>query len=527
MRRAYFGLAISLPVLLLFLGVGLSLMSKAGFQSDEVMFVYDLWHPRAAPSWGSLFGHTMPLMLMPYLGAPKSWLYVPIFHLMGMSEWPLRVPSLLLAMGTILIGSFFVWRIAGKVAGLLVLWLLATDITFIFTAVFDWGPVVLQNLLLAGGLFLIAEWWRAGKNWLLLLGGVVFGLALWDKALFIWNLSAMSIAVAVVNGRAALRACRPKPAGLAALGVALGACPLIYFNLVTDGSTFAENTKFTLRDMAAKGKYLADALDGIKAETEWCDPSFQPMQGTQRMASASSWRFYTMLIALPLGAIFSTESQRKWLLFFILSACIAWFQQAITVNAGGSMHHLVLIWPFLYYALALSFATFAQARIRFIKPAVLVIAATVCVRGLAAMKATKENLSAYSHTIPWTDADAPLSNMLIRTGVKRVLAADWGIANVVAVRTADRVSVLDESFELSNGRFDQDRFLNCKAPGCGIVSHVEERSIFRPAQTYLEERMRSLGLVKTPPTLIRDSHGSPAFVFFFIKQERSSSNPSR
>ena len=519
MRRAYFGLAISLPVLLLFLGAGLSFTSKAGFQSDEVMFVYDLWHPRAAPSWCSLFGHTLPLMLMPYLGALKSWLYAPIFHSMGVSEWMLRVPSLLLSMGTILIGSFFVWRIAGKTAGLLVLWLLATDITFLFTVVFDWGPVVLQNLLLAGGLFLIAEWWRTGRNWLLFLAGMIFGLALWDKALFVWNLSAMSIAVAIVNGRAALRACRPKPASLAALGLVLGACPLIYFNLVANGSTFAENTEFTFRDLASKGKYLADALDGIKAETEWCDPSFQPMKGMQRMASASSWRFYTMLIALPLGAIFSTESQRKWLSFFILSACIAWLQQAITVNAGGSMHHVVLIWLFLYCALALSFATFAQARIRFVKPAVLVIAAMVCLRGLAAMKATKENLSAYSHTIPWTDADAPLSDMLIRTGVKRVLTADWGIANVVAVRTANRVSVVDESFELSSGRFDQDRFLNCKVPACGVISHVEGRSIFKPAQTYLEERIRSFGLTKTRLTLIRDSHGSPAFVFYLIDGE--------
>jgi hypothetical protein len=510
---------ISIPALLLFLSVGLNLLRKAGFQSDEVMFVYDLWHPRAAAAWSSLFGDTMPLMLMPYLGALKCWLYTPILHFVDVSQWSVRVPALLLSTATILITRLFIGRIAGKAAGLLVLWLLATDVTFLFTAVFDWGPVVLQNLLLVSGMFLVAEWRRAGRNWLLFLAGLVFGLALWDKALFIWNLSAMIIALGVVNGRTALRVCRLKQAGLAALGLSLGAYPLIYFNLTSERSTLSENVKLTPHDVAPKGKYLVEALDGMKAETEWCDPSFQPLESSRRMVLLSSWRFYSMLIALPLGMVLSTKSHRKWILFFILSACIAWLQAATTVNAGGSMHHVVLIWPFLYCALAMSFAALAQVKIRFVKPALLLIIAIVCVRGFEAMKATSENLSTCSHTIPWTDADASLSNMLMTAGVERVLAVDWGIANVVAVRTSDLVSVVDESFELSDGRFDKDRFLNCKAQGCAVVSHVKERSVFRPAQTYLDECLRSLNLAKSQLTVIRDSHGSPAFVLYRIKEE--------
>ena len=181
------------------------------------------------------------------------------------------------------------------------------------------------------------------------------------------------------------------------------------------------------------------------------------------------------------------------------------------------MHHAVLIWPFMYCALALSFTTLLQARLRFAKPIVLLIPAIACLRGLETLKATGENLSNYSHTIPWTDADAPLSNLLMSTGVNRVLAADWGIANVVATRTADRVSVVDESFELSDGRFDKDRFVNCKAPACAVVSHVQERSIFRPAQMFLEEHLRGLGLTNFQSLVIRDSHGSPAFVVYSIR----------
>lgn len=518
MRRAYGGLAIliSLPALLLFLGVGFSLVSKAGFQSDEVMFVYDLWHPEAAAAQWSLLGHAMPVMLMPYLGALKSWVYAPIFHFMAVSSWSLRVPSLLLSTGTILLSAFLITKIAGKTAGLFLLWMLATDITFLFTAVFDWGPVVLQNLLLVSGMFLTLKWWRERRNWLLLVSGLLFGLELWDKALFIWNLFAMLIAVVIVNPQAAWRACRLKRAGLAALGLSLGAYPLIYFNLTSERSTLSERAQLTPHDLVSKARYFVEALDGIKAETEWRDPVLQPFEGNRRVAALSSWRFLTMLIAFPLGVIFAKNSHRKWILFFILSACLAWLQQAVIVNAGGSMHHVVLIWPFLYCALALSFAAVREAPMRFVRPAVLLAAAIVCFGGLAAMKATSENLSTYSHTIPWTDADTRLSNMLMRAGVERVLAVDWGIANVVAVRTSDRVSVVDESFELSDGRFDKDRFLNCKAPACAVVSHVKERSIFKAAQTYLDERLQSVNLAKSPVTMIRDSHGSAAFVVYFV-----------
>jgi hypothetical protein len=455
--------------------------------------------------------------LMSYLGALKSWIYAPLLHAVEISQWSLRVPPLLLSIATIAAASVFAWKIGGQISGLLLAWLLSTDVTFLLTAVFDWGPVVLQNLLLVGGMILAIECWRTGRNRLLFLAGLLFGLALWDKALFIWNLSAMAVAFAIVNPHALLRLMRLKPAACAVLGLALGAGPLVYFNLTTDRSTFAENTKFTLRDLAPKARYFVEAVDGIKAETEWCDRTFQPRNGTQPLASVSSWRSYIMLIALPLGILFSRTSQRKWLLFFMLSAGIAWFQAAITVGAGGSMHHAVLIWPFMYCALALSFTTLLQARLRFAKPIVLLIPAIACLRGLETLKATGENLSNYSHTIPWTDADAPLSNLLMSTGVNRVLAADWGIANVVATRTADRVSVVDESFELSDGRFDKDRFVNCKAPACAVVSHVQERSIFRPAQMFFEEHLRGRGLTHFQSLVIRDSHGSPAFVVYSIR----------
>ena len=87
--------------IVVFLIAGALLLPLLGFQADELMYIYDLWHPRSAVAWFSFFHHLMPSMLMSYLGALKSWLYAPILAAFGPSTWAVRLPVLLLACVTI------------------------------------------------------------------------------------------------------------------------------------------------------------------------------------------------------------------------------------------------------------------------------------------------------------------------------------------------------------------------------------------------------------------------------------------
>lgn len=512
---------LSLPALLVFISSGWILLQKLGLQSDEVMFIYDLWHPQSAASWGSIFNHRMPLMLMSYLGALKSWLYAPIFFFFDPGKESLRIPTLLLATGTIIICGIVAARIAGKTAAILLVWLLATDVTFLLTAVFDWGPVVLQNLLLAGGIFFVAEWWRRqrSENWMLFLGSLLFGLALWDKALFLWNFSAMIVAVTILNPRAVLRTFRFKPLLLMALGLVLGAFPLLLFNLTGDRSTIGENAHLTWRELAPKGKALEQAIDGVSAQIQLTDFAVIARKGMHPPAVVSSWRSACFLIALPLGLIFSAPRLRRWIAFFLLSAAIAWFQAAITINAGGSIHHIVLLWPFLYIALALSVTAIADAGNRWIAIGAFTAVAILCLRGLQTIDRSSGNLSSYSNVVQWANADKPLCDRLKEEGVKRVVAVDWGIANVIAAETADRVSVIDETFELAARRFDKDRFFGCTGQDCVIVAHAQGREIFPVATAFLQESMRSRRLGETQVSIISDSHNVPSFLVFRIKRQ--------
>jgi hypothetical protein len=65
---------------------------------------------------------------------------------------------------------------------------------YLLTVCFDWGPVALQHLLLVGGLFLLLRFYQTGSQLSLALGFLLWGLAMWDKALAIWMLGAFGVA---------------------------------------------------------------------------------------------------------------------------------------------------------------------------------------------------------------------------------------------------------------------------------------------------------------------------------------------
>jgi 4-amino-4-deoxy-L-arabinose transferase-like glycosyltransferase len=505
----------------------------AGFQGDEVAFVYSLWHPETSMASISIFHHRMPLMMMSYLGSLKSWIFTPIFRLFGVSEWSVRVPAILLASATILLGGLLIRRSGGRLAAVLFIWLLSTDIIFLLTAVFDWGPVVIQNLLLVAGILSFATGWSNRRNWMLFAGGLLFGMALWDKALFFWNLTGMIAALLLVNPRALFQAFTGIRFWLAVVGLMIGASPLLRFNVLNDAATLKDNTRLALNEIAPKADYLKLTLEGTLAENPFADEQYQvPEQRkswfdktfaawvTQKPIVLPSWRWWLLLSALPIGLLLGSASQRRWILFFAISAGVSWFQSALTVGAGHSIHHSVLIWPLLYSAIALSLSAIAHVKAKYSTPCVLVVIGIFLVRGVLMMGFTYENMRSSARVTQWTDADKVLGEQLLRRGLHRALCADWGIAWVVAARTGDKIAVSDLFFDLAGGHFNQDRFVNCSEPDCAVIDHVKDRALDPKAHATLENSLDRLGLKKVDYSIVRDSRSIPIFELYRIRRSR-------
>src|SRR5260370_8003216 len=112
-------------------------------------------------------------------------------------------------------------RRAAWIGGLL----LATDTMFILTACFDWGPVALQHFLLVAGLLLVLKFAVSANRLALFCGFCCFGLGMGDKALFVWMLGGIAVAVVVVFHREVWSRLTWENGGLAAPGFFSAALP--------------------------------------------------------------------------------------------------------------------------------------------------------------------------------------------------------------------------------------------------------------------------------------------------------------
>ena len=520
----------SLLGITLFLISGILLLPLTGYQSDEVMFLNDLWHPREALSTIGIRHHLLPTMMMSYLGALKSWLYLPIFRILGASTFAVRAPMLLLAAVTILMAGKLLRRIQGRTASVIAVVLLSTDVVFLLTSVFDWGPVVLQNFLLVSCLLCAVKWFDGRQDRFAFLTGLIIGLAIWNKALFLWNLSGLVIALLILAFPQVIRLWKWKAAALLALGVCLGSYPLLKFNLRTQGSTLKGNAHLSPSGLLDKAWYFSYAIDGRAAASANVDLSnpnpdqaAHPLQGPAIWLAdhlgpnPSSGRFFAGLVLIAFGLIFAKGSQRKWILFFLISGLIAWLQSAMTPDAGRSLHHTVLFWINWYAALALAMGCIARWRI----PAVsrkLVGAATAMLAAAGALTIAVEygDLLRHSSTTPWTDADAALASTLSALGAQRAVTADWGIGNVIVARSADKIAVNEEVFNLNGGNFDREQFDGCKAPACWVVTHVPGKLMLPRASQTLQDNFKSENLAPGEEKIISDTHGTPTFLVFAV-----------
>ena len=160
--------------------------------------------------------------------------------------------------GAATIVIFYRWAgiFAGPRGALLAAVLLATDPIFLLSDTFDWGPVALQHLLLVSGCLLIA---RGRLTW----GTFLFGLALWNKAVFAWTLAGLGLATLLVFPSAVHAVLADRRRWIrAALAFALGALPLLIYNAKHANLTLGDNAHFSWEHFPVKYRELTIALDG-------------------------------------------------------------------------------------------------------------------------------------------------------------------------------------------------------------------------------------------------------------------------
>ena len=524
---------------LAFFILGLAFVPLLGLQEDELYFANGIFHLPPDIFSTHVFHHEIRWMLLPYLGALKSFLYYWIIYRIRPSAWTVRIPVLLIGAVTIWLFMGIVEKTTGRRVALVAGALLATDTMYLLTTTFDWGPVALQHLLSLAGIALLLKFRNTGRPGPLFWGFFWFGLAFWDKALFIWLFSGLVIAALAIFPRELWQRVTPRNLGVAAAGLLIGALPLVAYNIASGLNTFRSGSSFSLaqipsRFIALRVTWDGEAMFDYMAHPPWAAGSIQEpdtelfdISDEVRFLAGFRYHYYNALepafvLALLLLPFLWRSPARKPMLFCLITMAVAWFQMAITENAGQGAHHVVLLWPFPHWFLALAFAQAAAwRRLQWKHAGTIALTAVVLFLALDNLLLTNEylyDLQAYGPVKAWNDAIYRLSDEVGRVKDRSLMVDDWGIVNPLLVLHRNRLPLefANERF-LAPGSSESDRQWAMEKLADDVwIGHTPQFE-----ETGVSDRIvrlaRGAGFEKQLMEIVRDTHGNPVFeIFHFV-----------
>ncbi|HYI94387.1 MAG TPA: glycosyltransferase family 39 protein [Bryobacteraceae bacterium] len=423
----------------MFVAIGSLWIGEIGLQNDEVLFGAGIYPPFGDSI--SIFGKRFPMMVMTYVGTLKSLLYTPILKLWDASAVSVRLPVLLI--GGLTVGLFyaFVKRTLSVRAALVATALLATDTTFVLTTRWDWGPVVLQHLCLVAGMLAGIRFYESRRVGWLFTACFLFGLGVWDKTLFLWCLIGLAAGLIVVFPRKTLQAITWKAVVTAALGFLIGAFPLIRYNVRNNWATFRENAAWSPERFPYKFQILTSTLDGsgmfgLATRERWDGPVRPPDDRVKTMFTNFLIRigeprknaqvFLLMFVLLLLPFVWRTPA-RDAVLFVLVFCSVAWTQMVFTKDAGGSVHHTILMWPLPHLAFGAVLAEASRRAGRFGVRMLAAVVGVVCLCNVAVTGSHYTAMLLNGPNVAWTDAIYPAVDAIPSMRPAPLCVMDWGL----------------------------------------------------------------------------------------------------
>jgi len=512
-----------------FVLLGIALIPYAGIEDDEIAFLTPFFWPTNLNYSIRLFDHDVVLMIQSYAGTLKTLLYSPIYLLFKPGPAALRIPIVLIGAITIVLFYLLAGALAGKQAAILAALLLASDPIFLLTDTIDWGPVAIEHLLLVSGCLLFV---KKRPVW----GAFLFGLAMWNKATFIWSLAGLILAAIVAYfPEVRDRLSNWKAAVLAAAAFLVGMSPLVVYNLAHRNATAGSNVHFAVDNPRAKIWVLDRTLDGTglfdnMVAGDWAGNPKTPRSLRARAAvwirdhtttDASSLFGYGVLMSLFALPFWWRSGYRRVALFALIASLVTFAMMFVTRDAGAAVHHAVLLWPMpqLFVAVALA-ALAAQRRGVLIAWGAVLVASNLLVTNRYFAQLARNG--AYGN---FTDAVYPLSNSIPDQNQTQIYAVDWGFLDVIGYLHRGKVNISPSSGPLFSETPDAAQRAEIEKmlanPNGAFVSHVNSLEVFRMVNEHLESAARAAGYRKETIRTYLDSNGRPVFEMFrYIDEKR-------
>ncbi len=510
---------------------GCALIPYAGIQMDEALFAGPYYQTVPREFRLRLFHHDIPLMVMTYIGTLKTLVYWPLFAIFRAgfnahpvyAAWVLRLPTVVAGALTVFIFFYLAERCAGRPAAVIASLLLASDPTFLLTNTFDWGPVALEHLLLVTGCLFLVKYAQNGVPRDLPWGFFFLGLALWNKAVFVWALAGLTCAALSIFSREVSKMITGRHLTMAAAGFLIGALPFVIYNGHRRAETFRSSAHLEPRAAPAKFIHVRSALGGyglfgyLVAE-EFTDNPKPPVSLRGRVAvfirdhlgehrtGGMEYAAALALLAFPLW--WRSRAARFCLVF----CAVAWFFMASTRDAGASLHHTVLLWPFpqLFVAIAISSLPW-----KWLAASVTMVLVSLNLLVVNQYIAQFERNGADG---PFTDAIYPLSRALSEVPGQMIYVLDWGIQFPLDILHSGRLRMASghDPF-MTDHPSNSDRgaaYRMLLDPAAIFVAHTEKRENFVGVRKRFDQAAAESGCHEVPVQTVPDSNGRPVFEVF-------------
>jgi len=530
--------ALPLAACSFFFVAGLAFLPLLGVEDDEALFGVVFYEPHGGGYQYHLGRLHIPLMILPYLGTLKSWLYRPISATFGTTIEAIRIPALLAGAASLWVFYWFLIKIAGYRAAAIGVGLLAVDSMYLLTTCFDWGPVALQHLLLWSGLLLLVSFWHRRDQWRLAAGFFLFGLLLWDKALAFWTLGGVGVAALVTIRRQMSGILTARRLTVVAAAFAFGALPLILYNIHTRGGTLRGNAVYDGNDVRGKTKALLRTFggSGLYGWMQAADPSEErtappEVAGVEASAAlagalghpAQGWLFYAFCAALLLAPL-AQGAARSAILFAAIALAVAWAQMLFTAAAGGSVHHIILLWPLPQMVIGVSFAAASRRLGRWGTPVLATLVVLIMGSNLAVLNENYLRMARNGGAISWSDAVFPLSDYLQGKKAHYIFCLDWGYLNALRLLSNNALPVRVGSTEIGKPELsDEDRRLitaMISEPGGLFVTHTANFEFMPGISAKLVRFAEGAGYRREMLATVRDSYGRPTYEVYRFAPNR-------
>jgi hypothetical protein len=386
--------------------------------------------------------------------------------------------------------------------------LLATDASLVMTNTFDWGPVALEHLLLVAGCLLYV---RGRPAWACFL----FGLALWNKAVFVWALGGLLAAwfVLWILRHRSDRNFQPSLMAKCLVAFLLGASPLLIYSLNNPTAVvrmvrppdfrtaLAQNSiqfQSALEGSSVFGYITGEDFDANPRTVSGLPGKIHDLFGERRKG------FLAIALVLSVILVPVAWKRHSGMLLATLAFLIVSALSMLWTGGGGSAHHMVLLWPAPHLLVAV---TLASLRPTFLRRVLLVILVGA---NLLVVNEYVYKLQRNGSRGSFSDAIYPLAQEVRALQSKPVCLMDWGITENLIYLTNGQHNLRTYWPQLASPDpipADHEISQLLHDPDVAWVTHVESQEAFHGVGA----RLDSLTDRKKVVQVVYDTNHRPVF----------------